>query len=47
MTDLEILRLHYAETLRHWRQRFMARKGELGGRYDAQFDPHVGILPRR
>jgi cyclopropane-fatty-acyl-phospholipid synthase len=24
VTDIEILRLHYAETLRHWRQRFMA-----------------------
>ncbi len=24
ITDVEILRLHYAETLRHWRQRFMA-----------------------
>ena len=23
LTDLEILRLHYAETLRHWRERFM------------------------
>lgn len=24
ITDVEILRLHYAETLKHWRQRFMA-----------------------
>jgi cyclopropane-fatty-acyl-phospholipid synthase len=24
VTDLEILRLHYASTLRHWRQRFRA-----------------------
>lgn len=24
ITDIEILRLHYAETLRHWRQRFIA-----------------------
>ena len=23
LTDLEILRLHYAETLRHWRDRFL------------------------
>ena len=37
MTDLEVLRLHYAETLRHWRERFMARKGELGARYDERF----------
>jgi cyclopropane-fatty-acyl-phospholipid synthase len=28
ITDIEILRLHYAETLRHWRERFMARREE-------------------
>jgi cyclopropane-fatty-acyl-phospholipid synthase len=27
-TDIEILRLHYAETLRAWRERFMARREE-------------------
>jgi cyclopropane-fatty-acyl-phospholipid synthase len=37
MTDLEILRLHYAETLRHWRERFMARRGALASRYDDRF----------
>ena len=26
--DIEILRLHYAETLKHWRERFMARREE-------------------
>jgi cyclopropane-fatty-acyl-phospholipid synthase len=26
VTDVEILRLHYAETLRHWRERLMARR---------------------
>ena len=25
ITDLEVLRMHYAETLRHWRERFAAR----------------------
>jgi len=25
LTDVEVLRLHYAETLRHWRQRFVAQ----------------------
>ena len=25
VTDVEILRLHYAETLRVWRERFMAQ----------------------
>lgn len=28
ITDLEILRLHYAETLRAWRTRFLARRNE-------------------
>ena len=38
LTDLEILRLHYADTLRHWRDRFMARKDELGTQHDERFD---------
>ncbi len=37
ITDLEILRLHYAETLRHWRERFAARQAQLSGRYDDRF----------
>ena len=37
LADLEILRLHYAETLRHWRTRYLARKDALGPRYDARF----------
>ena len=28
VTDIEILRLHYADTLRAWRERFMARRDE-------------------
>jgi cyclopropane-fatty-acyl-phospholipid synthase len=28
ISDVEILRLHYAETLRHWRSRFLARRSE-------------------
>ena len=39
MTDMEILRLHYAETLRHWRQRFLANREkikQLAG-YDDRF----------
>ena len=31
VTDIEVLRLHYAETLKAWRQRFMANR-ELAGR---------------
>ena len=28
VTDVEVLRLHYAETLRLWRERFLARRDE-------------------
>jgi cyclopropane-fatty-acyl-phospholipid synthase len=35
--DLEILRLHYAETLRAWRERFMARREEAVQLYDERF----------
>ncbi len=29
VTDIEVLRLHYAETLKHWRQRFMANRDRV------------------
>jgi cyclopropane-fatty-acyl-phospholipid synthase len=35
--DMEILRLHYAETLRCWRERFMARREEAVRLYDERF----------
>jgi cyclopropane-fatty-acyl-phospholipid synthase len=37
ITDIEILRLHYAETLRHWRERFLARREEAKALYDERF----------
>jgi len=37
VTDVEILRLHYAETLRHWRERFLARRDEAVHLYDERF----------
>ena len=37
VTDIEILRLHYAETLRHWRERFIAHRGEVERIYDQRF----------
>ena len=37
VTDIEILRLHYAETLKAWRQRFMARQEEAERIYDRRF----------
>ena len=35
--DIEILRLHYAETLKAWRERFMARRAEAVRLYDERF----------
>jgi len=37
VTDIEILRLHYAETLKHWRDRFMAHREEVERIYDQRF----------
>jgi cyclopropane-fatty-acyl-phospholipid synthase len=36
-TDIEIWRLHYAETLRHWHARFKAREDEARALYDDRF----------
>jgi len=36
-TDIEILRLHYAETLRCWRDRFLARREAVREMYDERF----------
>jgi cyclopropane-fatty-acyl-phospholipid synthase len=35
--DMEILRLHYAETLRHWRRRFAANRDAIAALYDERF----------
>ena len=35
--DIEVLRLHYAETLKAWRERFMARREEAIQLYDERF----------
>jgi cyclopropane-fatty-acyl-phospholipid synthase len=37
VTDMEILRLHYADTLRAWRHRFLARRAEALAMYDERF----------
>ena len=36
-TDCEILRLHYAETLRHWRGRFAHNRERIAALYDERF----------
>ncbi|MGB1547725.1 MAG: class I SAM-dependent methyltransferase, partial [Alphaproteobacteria bacterium] len=37
ITDIEILRLHYAETLRHWYNRFQANRKRAAAIYDERF----------
>ncbi len=37
VADIEILRLHYAETLKAWRERFLARREEAAKLYDERF----------
>lgn len=37
ITDVEVLRLHYAETLRHWRQRFLANRERAAALFDERF----------
>ncbi len=37
VSDVEVLRLHYAETLKAWRERFMARREEAKALYDERF----------
>ena len=36
-TDLEVLRLHYALTIRHWRRRFDANRDAIAALYDERF----------
>jgi cyclopropane-fatty-acyl-phospholipid synthase len=37
VTDIEILRLHYAETLKAWRERFLAHREDAERIYDRRF----------
>jgi cyclopropane-fatty-acyl-phospholipid synthase len=37
VTDIEVLQLHYAETLKAWRQRFLAHREEASRLYDQRF----------
>jgi cyclopropane-fatty-acyl-phospholipid synthase len=37
VTDIEVLRLHYAKTLRHWRRRFVANRDKAKALYDERF----------
>lgn len=37
ITDVEVLRIHYAETLKAWRENFLARRDEAVAMYDERF----------
>ena len=37
ITDIEIWRLHYAGTLRHWRERFLENQAQIRKAYDGRF----------
>lgn len=37
VTDCEILRLHYAKTIKHWRARFAANRDRIEALYDERF----------
>jgi cyclopropane-fatty-acyl-phospholipid synthase len=37
VTDIEVLRLHYAETLKHWRTRFLAHREDAERLYHVRF----------
>jgi cyclopropane-fatty-acyl-phospholipid synthase len=37
VSDIEILRLHYAETVKAWREKFLAHRAEIEQLYDARF----------
>lgn len=37
ITDIEVLRLHYAETLKNWRARFLANRERVKAIYDERF----------
>ncbi|KAB2917508.1 MAG: class I SAM-dependent methyltransferase [Hyphomicrobiaceae bacterium] len=37
VTDLEVLRLHYAKTLNHWCKRFEANRDKVAAMYDERF----------
>jgi cyclopropane-fatty-acyl-phospholipid synthase len=37
ITDVEVLRMHYAETLRQWRNRFSQNRAQIAALYDERF----------
>ena len=47
VTDIEVLRLHYALTLREWERRFQSQPRAHRRTSGRALLPHVGVLPDR
>ena len=37
VSDIEVLRMHYAHTLRNWKERFLSKKDTILGMFDEKF----------
>ena len=37
ISDMEVLRMHYSHTLRHWKERFFSKKTEVLQMFDEKF----------
>ena len=37
ISDMEVLRMHYSQTLRHWKERFIGKKEEVLAMFDEKF----------
>ena len=37
ISDMEVLRMHYSHTLRHWKERFLGKKDEVLTMFDEKF----------
>ena len=37
LSDMEVLRMHYSHTLRHWKERFLSKKNEVLQMFDERF----------
>ena len=44
LSDIEVLRKHYAHTLRHWRERFLSKKSEVLEMFDENFLECVNFI---
>ena len=45
VSDIEVLRMHYAHTLRNWKERFLSKKDIVLGMFDEKFFPTCSNIP--